>query len=59
MKNHILFSKLLILRVKNKRNTNIYNMKFSGCISNRRFSGFFFFFLIFRTAHKNFLREKT
>ena len=44
MKNHILFSKLLILRVKNIRNTNIYNMKFSGCISNRRFSVFFFFF---------------
>ena len=48
MKNYILYSKLRILRVKYLINTNIYNMKFSGCISNRKFS-----------AHKNFLREKT
>ena len=48
MKNYILYSKLRILRVKYLINTNIYNMKFSGCISNRKFS-----------AHKNFFREKT
>ena len=42
IKGNLLFSKTLVLRLNYKRNIGIYNMKFSGYISNQTFSAIFF-----------------